>query len=146
MIDNVRRGVRQGSASAGRSRCRLVFAPEFEASARKRHGLGATPELRLASATAGAGAFFDQWKSKSSVSDVDLRKGRWKFKPLQGHRARGAKLQQIYLEGMHRAALVIEEASEPCAVRFLLVYHKREQDRAIERAVEIVEKVGEGRR
>lgn len=132
--------------SRNRSRCILVFAPEFEDAARKAKGLGAKPVLRLVTATTRAGQFFDEWRSRSSASDSDLRRGRWQFKQIKGADARRAKLHQVYLDGargLHRSALVIDERSDACVMRFLLVYHKREQQLAIERAVAIAERSGE---
>ena len=126
-----------------RSRCKLDFAPEFEDSAVGLSGLGPTREVRRALATASVRGFFDQWRTKTSATDRELGQGRWKYKPLQGPRARAAKLRQIYLDGprgIHRAAILVEEGSDECDMIALLAYHKRDQDpTAIDRAAEIAE-------
>lgn len=135
----------RASALANRSRCRLVFAPEFARTAGKLQSLGATSPLREAEATANARAFFNQWKLRSSVLDHELGQGRWKFKTLQGSRARAAKLHQIRVGSSrsgNRAALVIDEGPNSCLMEFLSVYHKDEQKRAIEHAAEIAERGG----
>lgn len=147
MTEDGRAGLPPASAPSSRSRCRLELSPNFERMARRLSSLGATPALRQAEATANARAFFNQWKLRSSVSDRDLGQGRWKLKALQGSHSRAVKLHQIRVGSGrlgNRAVLLIEEGPTSCRMIFLSVFHKDEQQRAIEHAVEIAEREGGG--
>lgn len=119
-----------------RRRCGLEFADEFWASAEKLAGLGANETLRRARAGSAVREFFTAWIRRTGASDHELSQGRWRFKTLQGKRAKTAKLRQIALtneQGGIRVALIVEEG-ERCVMSALLTYHKRHQSAEIERA------------
>jgi len=76
------------------------------------------------------------WQRKTGATDHELGQGRWKYKPLQGPKAKAVKLRQISIGQGLRAALIVEEG-ERCAMTALVAYGKGAQEAQIERAVEL---------
>lgn len=132
-----------GAQPQDRRRCKLEFIDEFWSAAEELVGLAENRAKRQARAASAVREFFNAWTKKTAASDHELKQGRWKYKTLQGRKAKAAKLRQIYVTNEHgglRAALVVEEGQD-CVMRAVLAYHKRNQDAEIDRAAAIAQEL-----